>query len=375
MERPAHLVVHCFAYNRPANFKRMWESLMATVPTAGLATSVVIHVEHDDDGGESWRQQVEMVQSYARPGRCAVGPVSAVFGTKNKGLRASMLEAWAPVPHEYAMFLEDDIEVAPMLLLAAEAFVNAYGETGNRSAPDDNILGYKLYNQKWDEVNQRDERPVNNNNLPFKLQEPCSWGTVFAPRPYARYLAWYAANSRWDPFIPRAWSNMWDAERSAKKYLQRFMWEEAMYLVAVNLPDHISLTTPRLEAGTNIKVQWLDFLKKRLEVPLLTQSVADDLRRKGIDPFATPPADELWVYNPQHERVGAATPPPPELLQLFHHGAVPPASIFDPSPKLKARCVPHSATSQTHNLLSFIPIFLFLPRPPPTLSQPSSLIP
>ena len=145
-----------------------------------------------------------------------------------------------------------------------------YGEVEQR---DKTVLGFKLYNQMWDEVNQRYEQPVMNGHQPFKIQEPCSWGSVFLAEPYGRYLSWFVKKGGQDPFVPRAWSNTWDAERSAKKYLQRFMWEEGLVLVSINLPNHLSLTTPRVDGeGTNIKSQWLGFLKARLEVPLLSMS-------------------------------------------------------------------------------------------------------
>ena len=279
MASPLALSVHLFAFNRPHKFAKLWSSL-ASAQVSTLPSHIVIHIDYDAKGSPEWRLQVaeakKLVGSSTRH-----GPVSVLFAAKPKGLRVTMLEAWAPRNNEYAMFLEDDIEVSPLLFIFAERFVRAYGDRGRRGDPT--ILGFKLYNQKWDEVNQRAERAVDNGHAPYKIQEPCSWGTVFAPQVYGEYLAWYVHNSGIDPFIPRAWSNTWDPERSAKKYLQRFMWEKGRFLVAINLPDYLSLTTPRVDSeGTNIKAEWLDYLRQRLEVPLLTSG---GILKKGEHEF------------------------------------------------------------------------------------------
>lgn len=279
--RVPHLTVHLFGFNRPKQFVKLWNTLTQAEPATQLTTSVVIHIDHDETNSTDWQLQLDLARHISEKGDYRHGPVSVLYASKNKGLRATMIEAWAPLDGEYAMFLEDDIEVSPLLFTFAERYVLAYGETSDR---DPSILGYKLYNQKWDEVNQRFEDAINNGAVPFRLQEPCSWGSIFVAKPYARYLRWYTKNKHIDPLVPNSWSNTWNAERSAKKYMQRFLWESGMYLLAVNLPDHFSLTTPRMSAGTNIKAQWLDFLKARLELPLL---------RKGG--CATPPVDTVPV--------------------------------------------------------------------------------
>lgn len=260
------LVVHLFAFNRPSKFAKLWESLQQAERTR-IPCSIVVHVDCDAERSSEWQQQVTAALAL-KSNDSIHGPVSVILAARPKGLRVTMLEAWAPREGEYAMFLEDDIEVSPLIFLYAERFILAYGEVAQ---PDPRILGYKLYNQKWDEVNQRMETPVNNQNQPFLIQEPCSWGTVFVAGPYRKYMEWYVYHSHLDPLTPHAWSNTWDPDRSAKKYLQRYMWEQGLFLVAINLPNRLSLTTPRVDsAGTNMKERWLDFLRERLEVPLLT---------------------------------------------------------------------------------------------------------
>lgn len=355
------LVIHIFTFNRPDKFARLWTSLMAAQQSR-LPTSLVIHVDYDAKRSDEWQRQVADAKELANT-ICTHGPVAVIFAARPKGLRDTMLEAWSPMPGEYAMFLEDDIEVSPLLLVFAERFILAYGEEDR----DRSVIGFKLYNQKWDEVNQRMENPVNNGHVPFKIQEPCSWGTIFVPDVYADYLAWYVANTNPDPFIPRAWSNTWDPRRSAKKYLQRFMWEQGVFLIAINLPDHLSLTSPRIDQpGTNMKEEWLSYLRDRLEVPLLTsgednfwsayffycewlysqhlrlfflpaQGDVELMRAHGVDPFLMPKTSSLILVNATHQQVPEIKLPTAEEIAAISTDTLPPKELLDPSSARGAR--------------------------------------
>eukprot|EP00055_Hartaetosiga_balthica_P014883 m.84709 g.84709 ORF g.84709 m.84709 type:complete len:776 (-) comp8716_c0_seq9:280-2607(-) len=258
-KRTPTLNIFCFAFNRPNDFSWLWQNLMHAKPS-GIRTKIVIHVDFDKDNSEGWQEQVR-IASQLSGSESVHGPVTSVFATSPRGLKATMLEAWAPIRGEYAMFLEDDIDVSEMLLVYAEKFIMAYGESSQK---DPTVLGYKLYNQKWDEVNQRFEEKVDNGYAPFKIQEPCSWGTVFIAEPYKRYLAWFMENYESDPMIPHAWSNTWDAKKSAKKYLQRFMWEEGLFLISINFPRDLSLVSPSFSKEEPL-------LTNRWSVPLLTE--------------------------------------------------------------------------------------------------------
>ncbi|EDQ85420.1 uncharacterized protein MONBRDRAFT_29316 [Monosiga brevicollis MX1] len=321
------LAVHCFAFDRPEHFERLWSSLHRAQPAQTLDVHFVLHVDFDPLNSTEWLQTVATAHALSGT-RTKHGPVATIFATGSHGLRATMLEAWTPMDGEFAMFLEDDIEVSELIFTFAERFIATYGLASN---PDPSVMGYKLYNQKWDEVNQRYERPILNNFAPFKIQEPCSWGTVFAPGPYRQYLKWYLHNQNKDPYVPNAWSNTWDAQRSAKKFLQRYMWEESLVLIAINLPEHLSLTTPRIDAaGTNIKVQWLGYLRERLEVPLITARDLKRLKARHFDPFALPPANKLLILNLTHDQVPELSQPKPAMLRILDGDQLPPREVLDP---------------------------------------------
>lgn len=137
------LQVHCFTFNRPASFGRLWTSLMSAHPAEHVEVDIVIHSEFDPAGGEAWREQRAALRKLDMSAS-AHGHVRVQWATANQGLKATMLGAWTPSLNEYALYLEDDVEVSPLIFRVAEAMILQYGET---SDPDPSVVGFKLYNQ------------------------------------------------------------------------------------------------------------------------------------------------------------------------------------------------------------------------------------
>lgn len=306
------LVIHCFAYNRPDKFKRMWESLMSTASTGDLPTSVVIHVDRDDAEGPAWRAQVSMVVALVATGTCEVGPVTAVFAAQHKGVTGSMMEAWAPMPHEYAMFLSDDVEVSPVLPLVAGAFVDRYGETSDGA---EGLLGFRLENQLWSEMNLRFQGHSKLANAPYKTRDCCSWGTVYTPSGFRAFVSWFVANSHRDPYIPQFSGNAPQsaaAALTADRFLRRFMWEKKMHLISVNLPGGFNLVAPQQSPGTVDKSHTLLAVNMALSISL------------PFPPGASLTADES--VRAGHDD------PSPAVLQELNGPDLPAANVLNPRP-------------------------------------------
>ena len=168
---------------------------------------------------------------------------------------------------------------------------------------DSHLYGFRLYNSQYDVVNRRAEVSVPAEYPLYKLQEPCSWGSVVAGPAHARFLRWYAARMaafpRWDPPLPASWTNTWLTANSPKKYLQRFLVEEALYMLAINAPARLSFTTNHNSPGTNVKSQawWFDALSERVALPLVTPALVASYAAQGIDLLATPPLATLPLFD------------------------------------------------------------------------------
>jgi hypothetical protein len=82
-------------------------------------------------------------------------PPCSRHGGRKVGFLSHSLAGHSPAqgvptgPGNYALFLEDDVVVSEYLFEYGERMILAY-----KDSPD-SILGLKLYNQRWDEINMQ----------------------------------------------------------------------------------------------------------------------------------------------------------------------------------------------------------------------------
>ena len=71
------------------------------------------------------------------------------------------------------------------------------------------LMGLSLYRPVHDELTEK-FFTVDNNNVPFAFQQPCSWGAVWFPGPWRYFRNWMSAQTT-DPRITefRISSNSW----------------------------------------------------------------------------------------------------------------------------------------------------------------------
>ena len=137
---------------------------------------------------------------------------------------------WPESDDEFAIFLEDDIEVSPhhfefiLLLLNRHIF----NRPENESKLDRNLIGISLYTPRWDEINYPPKFWIPSQRLSgsalFLAQVPCSWGALYFPwswRRFIRYYNWRTGGSKDSlsfvntVIVPGSRSNSWT--RSWKK--------------------------------------------------------------------------------------------------------------------------------------------------------------
>ena len=128
---------------------------------------------------------------------------SRVFARAAKGgLVAAVVEAWFPADdHSYGLLLEDDIEVSPFFYLYLKQALLQYvyaddNEGGGGGTAPSNILGISLYTPRLVEV-RLPRRSIDLYSMlpPFEAgggglflqQLPCSWGSLFFPRPWLEF--------------------------------------------------------------------------------------------------------------------------------------------------------------------------------------------
>lgn len=163
------------------------------------------------------------------------------------------------------------------------------------------LYGFSLYNPRYSEVLEKFvELPIGQH--PIILQQPQSWGAIYLPEPWRRFLKFEAglAVAQLDPVIPESCTNRWPHQGSWKKTFFRFMIETQGYFIYPNLAGGYSYTTNHVEPGTNdrsIDPKDLQSLHGKFSVPLLTD--LNQLQRMD-EHLRTPPLQQLQVVDYKH---------------------------------------------------------------------------
>ncbi|KAJ3230596.1 hypothetical protein HDU81_004402 [Chytriomyces hyalinus] len=285
--RDFSFVIHIFTLNRQESFDKLWASINQAYR---IHRPVSFHVHLDSgkaDNNAPFFFYVEHLRGLVSPH----GPVHISVSSSPKGLRGNIMDAWTPTSsNEYGIFLEDDISVSRHFLEFAEQMVSRYLHPRGTPGSTTKCIGISLYNQKFDEVNDKDwslsTGPLHH---PYLLQQPQSWGAVYAPEAWNDFRKWFFAQPPdFNPLIPNSMTNRWLKTKSWKKFLIRYMYAKGKFMVYPNIPGFLSLTTNRLEVGTNDKAQkgpYRDLMLKRFNVPLLdlTRIADSGLDRENIE--------------------------------------------------------------------------------------------
>lgn len=307
-----------FTYNRPDGLRRILRSLLTARYPRGASVALSILVDAPKDKHDNLQgsgpasaarlETLEIVRGFKWPH----GALTVHRRQVNVGLKRNILEAWYPSADgaEMCAFFEDDIEVSPYWFDWVVAAVDRYYfDDANGNSHRAKLLGISLYRPVHDELSRRG-CVVSNNNEPFLLQQPCSWGAVYFPRAWRAFRDWYdefdAGGA--DPRVVTAKggepdSNTWPRQSSWKKYLIKRMHEEGLAMVYPNLPQRAVFATNHLMKGEHPLPN-----RKLFELPLLDERGAAALwpaaaagaavdERRLIDPRSLPALDKLRRFD------------------------------------------------------------------------------
>ena len=229
------------------------------------------------------------------------------------GLMLAVVEAWYPEgDHEYAVLLEDDVEVSPLFYVWIKYNILKY-----RYSPESSLyqrmFGVSMYSQKFVETHLAGRSPFNPEDIfietpeyelrtPFLLQLPCSWGAVYFPehwREFHEYVADRLLDIEWNKTslqsvqIPNSRTNRWS--NSWKKLFIEMIYMRGYVMLYPNFFNFTSFSTNHLEWGTHTKQQRNSagtFL-----VPLMTDSerLLDDLPNRRLPDWESLPVLDLWA--------------------------------------------------------------------------------
>lgn len=227
--QPFSFKIILFTKNRLRTFQRCWESVRSALPLDDdIDVNVEVHVDFDPDMDDDDQLDYD---EYLAEMEESIGPATTLQIIRKPvpmGLRASILSSWQPDSnHEFAIFLvsclsccrhivspltlpllaqEDDIEVSPHFLRYAQKMVEAYVY---RDHADHRLFTISLYNLRYNEAIESFVS-VDNGHRPYIYQQPQSWGAIFMPEPWRRFISFVAQFDKGvDPLVPNSLTNRW----------------------------------------------------------------------------------------------------------------------------------------------------------------------
>jgi hypothetical protein len=303
--------------NRPASLTRLLRSLTAASYFGDSNVHLTINMEQTAD--PTTRAFVGKLHS-----QWVHGPLSVRHRVVLGGLIPAIVESWYPASRDdYAIVLEDDIEVSPMFYAWAKMAVLRYRYgRGRRSELADRVFGISLYQprnvelrpegrQAWDPRAVFRQANVSHPTQVYLNQVPCSWGAVYFPEIWQEFHDFLilrlsaplyptpsttTATSK-DPKDPTPWnsnsrggarqrlslneyivpdvrSNRWT--RSWKRFFIDLVFLRGYLMVYPNYDDFVSFSTNHLERGSHVSDTSAQ-KKAMFVVPLMGGSEGDKI--------------------------------------------------------------------------------------------------
>jgi hypothetical protein len=245
------------------------------------------------------------------------GPKNVRHRIRKGGLMPAIVESWYPTNNDdYAIFLEDDVEVSPYFYLWVKYSVLRY-RYGSLSDRSDLLFGVSLYSPRNTEMGMEGRRlfhpdwVLNATSVdprsPFLLQVPCSWGAVYFPEHWREFHEYVTARlvdlengANLNISVPESRSNRW--KNSWKRYFIEMIYLRGYTMLYPNFENFTSFSTNHLEFGTHVKHE-----RKAIEqflVPLMeTDSILQELPRHRLPEWNELPVLDLWAKLSSNEQL------------------------------------------------------------------------
>ncbi|KAL0073700.1 hypothetical protein J3Q64DRAFT_1745221 [Phycomyces blakesleeanus] len=324
----------------------------------GDQVGLVIHMEQTADetthelvNDYTWRQGSKTLRHRIQKG----------------GLMPAIVESWYPNNnHNYAVLLEDDIEVSPLFYCWAKYTILKYRY--EQSSP--HLYGISLYSPTTLELLPEGRRPFHLQeaiagypaNIPYLSQVPCSWGAVYFPEHWREFHSYLTGRledlalpvSQYNITVPNCRSEHWS--KSWKKYYIELAYLRAYVMLYPNYKDFESFSTNHLEIGTHIKTVNSKSKLDSFQVSLMiNDTLLEQLPNHRLPIYDSLPTLTLWGKLMSHEEMDhiaaewhksiSACPRDPlsydtqDILCPFPGGPTPivPVSIYRKKPKTTKR--------------------------------------
>lgn len=288
---------------RPHSLSRLLQSA-AKSTFLGDQVDLTVHMEQSADrvtrmlvNSFMWRQGQKMIRHRIRKG----------------GLMPAIVESWYPSnDDEYAVLLEDDIEVSPLFYVWSKYAILKYRYSGNSEAYR-LMYGISLYAPRNLELVPAGRVTFDPNSVllpagyadhtPYASQVPCSWGGVYFPEHWREFHAYLVTrlndlNLPKDHqerliSVPGSRSDKW--KKSWKKYFIEMVYLRASVMLYPNFQHFEAFSTNHVEFGTHVKSEKRQSVIGTFMVPLMQRdTILSQLPNQTLPLFEDLPVLDLW---------------------------------------------------------------------------------
>ncbi|CAG8590087.1 11411_t:CDS:2 [Dentiscutata heterogama] len=290
--------IQVITQNRPQSLTRLMQSLNSSI-YFGDDVSLTINMDRGADP-----VTIKFCQTF----KWTFGSKIVRHRVVQGGLLIAVIESYYPIDYnEYAILLEDDVELSPFYYIWAKYSVLKYRYGIDRSLSG-RMFGISLYNIKINELNLAGRRPFNPalslrgtiypNQSPYLSQVPCSWGALYFPEIWHEFRIYQNARLNdihglklQDITVPESRSNRW--KESWKRFFIELAYLRGYVMLYPNYEDFISFSTNHVEKGVHNRK---DVKKKEVfGLPLMDKDIVlDGLPGGRLPNFKDLPTMDLW---------------------------------------------------------------------------------
>ncbi|KAI8988259.1 hypothetical protein BDF20DRAFT_815607 [Mycotypha africana] len=270
--------------------------------------------------GDTVDLMIHMEQSADRVTRMLVNSFQWQYGQKilrhrirKGGLMPAIVESWYPShDNEYAVLLEDDIEVSPLFYVWSKYAILKYRYSGHREAHR-LMYGVSLYAPRNLELIPAGRVTFDPNSvllpaghpehMPYASQVPCSWGGVYFPEHWREFHSYLVRrledlNLPKDHqvrliSVPNSRSDKW--KKSWKKYFIELVYLRGYVMLYPNFEGFEAFSTNHVEFGTHVKSEKRQSVIGTFMVPLMQRdTILSQLPAQRLPSFDELPVLDLW---------------------------------------------------------------------------------
>lgn len=243
--------IHVFAWRREKSLDRLCKSLLRA-SYSGHEVPLYFHV----DG-----EPLDLVVAYVNSFNWPHGPKIVNIRKERLGMPNAILSGWTPKEDdEYAILLEDDIEVAVGFFEFSLYCLSTSTYKRMVEGEEHGMMGCSLYTPRVDEIGPAPNAwspptwnppyAIGPKHRLFFFQLPCSWGAIYHAKYWREFLQYYSIRQQIGqsfPEVPNSRSNEWF--QSWKRVLIELMLFRGWYLLYPSFHGQASFSTNYFEKG------------------------------------------------------------------------------------------------------------------------------